>query len=77
MSEVTVAATNGVIGVPQLLKAANLVDSTSEAMRMMGAGAVKVDGEKVTEKSATIAAGSVVVAQVGKRKFARITVSAV
>jgi tyrosyl-tRNA synthetase len=77
MSEVTVAATNGVIGVPQLLKAANLVDSTSEAMRMMAAGAVKVDGEKVTEKSATIAAGSVVVAQVGKRKFARITVSAV
>lgn len=74
MPEVTVATTNGVIGVPQLLKAANLVDSTSEAMRMMAAGAVKIDGEKVTEKSATVAAGSVVVAQVGKRKFARISV---
>ncbi len=74
MPEVTVAATNGVIGVPQLLKAANLVDSTSEAMRMMAAGAVKIDGEKVSEKSATVAAGKVLVAQVGKRKFARITV---
>ena len=75
MPEVTVAATNGVIGVPQLLKAANLVDSTSEAMRMMQAGAVKLDGEKIAEKSATVAVGAVVVAQVGKRKFARITVS--
>ncbi|MGB7650830.1 MAG: tyrosine--tRNA ligase [Gallionella sp.] len=74
MPEVTVAATSGVIGVPQLLKAANLVDSTSEAMRMMAAGAVKIDGEKVSEKSATVAAGKVLVAQVGKRKFARITV---
>jgi len=74
MPEVTVATTNGVIGVPQLLKAANLVDSTSEAMRMMAAGAVKIDGEKVSEKSATVAAGKVLVAQVGKRKFARITV---
>lgn len=74
MPEVTVAATSGVIGVPQLLKAANLVESTSEAMRMMVAGAVKIDGAKVSEKSATVAAGSVVVAQVGKRKFARITV---
>ncbi|MGZ8967440.1 MAG: tyrosine--tRNA ligase [Gallionella sp.] len=75
MPEVTVAASNGVIGVAQLLKAANLVESTSEAMRMMAAGAVKLDGEKITEKSATVAAGSVVVAQVGKRKFARITLS--
>lgn len=75
MTEVSVAASNGVIGVPQLLKAANLVESTSEAMRMMAAGAVKIDGEKVTEKSATVAAGSVVVAQVGKRKFARISIA--
>lgn len=75
MTEVSVAASNGVIGVPQLLKAANLVESTSEAMRMMAAGAVKIDGEKVTEKSATVAAGSVVVAQVGKRKFARINIA--
>ncbi|MDH2919539.1 MAG: tyrosine--tRNA ligase [Sideroxydans sp.] len=75
MPEVTVAATNGLIGVPQFLKAANLVDSTSEAMRMMAAGAVKIDGEKITEKSATVAAGRTVVAQVGKRKFARISVN--
>ena len=75
MPEVIVAATNGMIGVPQLLKAANLVESTSEAMRMMAAGAVKIDGEKITEKSAMVAAGSVVVAQVGKRKFARISIA--
>ncbi|HEX5364688.1 MAG TPA: tyrosine--tRNA ligase [Gallionella sp.] len=74
MPEVSVLAPGGSIAVPQLLKQAGLVDSTSEAMRMIQQGAVKLDGERVSDKGATVASGSVVVAQVGKRKFARISV---
>lgn len=75
MPEVTVAATGGMIAVPQLLKQAGLVDSTSDAMRMIAQGAVKLDGERVSDKAATVNATRVVVAQVGKRKFARVTVN--
>jgi len=74
MPEVKVSASGGSIVVPQLLKQAGLVDSTSEAMRMIQQGAVKLDGERVNDKAAVVEAGKVVVAQVGKRKFARITV---
>jgi len=74
MPEVNVSAPDGSIAVPQLLKQAGLVDGTSEAMRMIQQGAVKLDGERVNDKSVVVKAGAVVVAQVGKRKFARITV---
>ena len=57
-----------------LLKAAGLVSSTSEAMRMIQQGAVKIDGDKVSDKSLRITAGSEAVFQVGKRKFARVVV---
>ena len=74
MPEVNVSAPGGSIVVPQLLKQAGLVEGTSEAMRMIQQGAVKLDGERINDKSAVVKAGTVVVAQVGKRKFARITV---
>jgi tyrosyl-tRNA synthetase len=74
MPEATISAPGGSIAVPQLLKQAGLVDGTSEAMRMIRQGAVKLDGERVNDKAAVVEAGRVVVAQVGKRKFARITV---
>jgi tyrosyl-tRNA synthetase len=74
MPEATVSAPEGSIAVPQLLKQAGLVEGTSEAMRMIQQGAVKLDGERVNDKAAVVEAGRVVVAQVGKRKFARITV---
>ncbi len=61
------------IGVAALLKQAGLTASTSESFRMIQQGAVRLDGEKVTDKGLELAQGSVVVAQVGKRKFARIT----
>jgi tyrosyl-tRNA synthetase len=57
-----------------LLKDANLVDSTSEAFRMIKQGAVKIDGEKVFDKDINLPSGTAVY-QVGKRKFARITLS--
>ena len=74
MPEVVVTSVDGVIPVPQLLKQADLVSSNSEAVRMIQQGAVKLDGERVNDKADVVEAGRVVVAQVGKRKFARITV---
>lgn len=74
MPEHAVQSANGAIGIAHLLKQANLVASTSEALRMIEQGGVKLDGERVSDKALQLKAGNVVVAQVGKRKFARITV---
>lgn len=60
--------------VAQLLKQAGLVASTSEAMRQIDGGGVRLDGDKVTDKALIVATGRTVVAQVGKRKFARVTI---
>ncbi|HUU72114.1 MAG TPA: tyrosine--tRNA ligase [Burkholderiales bacterium] len=59
----------------QVLKQVGLTSSTSEAMRMIEQGGVRVDGEKVTDKNLRISKGKTVVLQVGKRKFARVSVS--
>lgn len=75
MPEVTVSASTGIIGIAQLLKQAGLVESTSEALRMITQGAIKLDGERVIDKALQLQTGAVVVAQVGKRKFARVTVN--
>ena len=63
-------------GVAQVLKQAGLVASTSEAMRQIDGGGVRLNGEKVSDKSLQLAAGETVVLQVGKRKFARVTLVA-
>ncbi|MBS3936317.1 MAG: tyrosine--tRNA ligase [Sulfuritalea sp.] len=57
----------------QVLKQAGLVASTSEAMRMIAGGGVRVNGEKIADKSLAMIAGDAVVLQVGKRKFVRVT----
>ena len=62
------------IKVANLLKDTNLVSSTSEAFRMIKQGAVKIDGEKLTDKDIAPDEGTLVF-QVGKRKFARVTIS--
>ncbi|KAI3592425.1 Tyrosyl-tRNA synthetase [Cupriavidus sp. U2] len=62
------------LGIGQLLKLANLVPSTSEANRNIEQGGVKIDGETVSDKAVKVAAGTYVV-QVGKRRFARVTLS--
>jgi tyrosyl-tRNA synthetase len=64
----------GETGIPvaNLLKQAGLVDSTSEAMRMIKQGAVKLDGEKISDRSKVIRAGTDHVYQVGKRRYARV-----
>ncbi|MBI5890210.1 MAG: tyrosine--tRNA ligase [Nitrosomonadales bacterium] len=75
MPEIAVASTAGLIGIANLLKQAGLVASTSEALRMIEQGGVKLDGEKVSDKALQLKAGAVVVAQVGKRKFGRVSVN--
>ncbi len=74
MPELRLSAPVGGIAIVQLLKLANLTPSTSEAQRMIEQGGVKLDGERVADKALKIPAGRTVIAQVGKRKFARITV---
>lgn len=69
-----VVLTGAPLGIGQLLKQANLVPSTSEAMRNLEQGGVKIDGTTVSDKSLKVDAGTFVV-QVGKRRFAKITLS--
>ena len=61
------------LSVVAVLKQAGLTGSTSEAMRMIDQGGVRLNGEKVSDKGLVLKAGAVVVLQVGKRKFARVT----
>jgi tyrosyl-tRNA synthetase len=74
MPEITLEVEEG-IGIAAMLKAAGLTSSTSESFRMIQQGAVKIDGEKVSDKGMKLERGSIVVAQVGKRKFARIALA--
>ncbi len=62
------------IPLPNLLRDAGLTDSTSESLRMIGQGAVRIDGERVEDKNLRLAAGSSHVYRVGKRRYARVTV---
>jgi tyrosyl-tRNA synthetase len=62
------------LGIGQLLKQANLCASTSEALRMVEQNGVRIDGTAISDKALKVEAGTFVL-QVGKRKFARITLS--
>lgn len=75
MPLIMVTAKNGSISIAQLLKQAGLVDSTSDGLRMIDQGAVKLDGERISDKTLQLKVGANVVAQVGKRKFGRVTVN--
>jgi tyrosyl-tRNA synthetase len=69
-----VALSGAPMGIGQLLKQANLCASSSEALRMVEQGGVRIDGATVSDKALKVDAGTFVV-QVGKRKFARVTLS--
>jgi tyrosyl-tRNA synthetase len=73
--EVLVGIGSQSIGIAQLLKMAGLVESTSEAYRAIEQGGVKLDSEKITDKNLQLNKGVTVVAQVGKRKFAKISIN--
>ncbi len=66
---------DGQLGLAHLLKGAGLVSSTSEAFRMIKQGAVRIDGERVEDRGLQIESGSTHIYQVGKRKFARVTLA--
>ena len=73
MRDISISSKNGELGILNLLKEAGLVTSNSEAARMIEAGAVKLDGERVLERGLHLKKGTTHVYQVGKRKFARVT----
>jgi len=75
IDEKSVEAKDEGIAIGNLLKEAGLVSSTSEAMRMIKQGAVKIDGEKISDSKLLLAQNSVHIYQVGKRRFAKVTVA--
>ncbi|MGH8502167.1 MAG: tyrosine--tRNA ligase [Gammaproteobacteria bacterium] len=75
MPSVRLQAPGDGLPIASLLKQAGLVASTSEALRMIDQSAVRVQGERVTSRDLKITAGQTLVFQVGKRRFARVTVA--
>jgi tyrosyl-tRNA synthetase len=73
MPEVRLNAAAEGLGLAQVLKQAHLTSSTSEALRMVEQGGVKLNGEKVSDKALRLTKGEYVL-QVGKRKFAKVTI---
>jgi tyrosyl-tRNA synthetase len=74
MPEITLHANAAGMPIAQLAKQAGIVDSTSEALRLIAQRGLKVDGDVVADRTLVIAPGATVVVQAGKRKFARVTV---
>ena len=72
MPDVTLHIAGEAIGIAQALKQAGLVESTSEALRLIEGGGLKVNGERVSDKGLKLPKGEIFVAQAGKRRFARI-----
>jgi len=75
MPEVTLQCADRAMPVAQALKQSGLVSSTTEAQRLIEQGGVKLNGERLSDRSRSIARGESVVVQVGKRKFARIRIA--
>ena len=77
MPEVTLQTHGKGMPIAQVLKRAGLTASTSEALRMIEQGGVRIDGRKVSDKDVSLSASgkAPVVLQVGKRKFARVTLA--
>lgn len=75
MPEIMLAGGAEGLPIAQALKQAGLTASTSESLRMIDQGGVKLDGERLSDKALRLKSGETVVAQVGKRKFARITLA--
>ena len=74
MPEMTIETAGTGIAIANLAKQAGVVDSTSEALRLIAGKGLKLDGEVVADKGTTVPAGATVVVQAGKRRFARVTV---
>ncbi|MBK8889767.1 MAG: tyrosine--tRNA ligase [Dechloromonas sp.] len=75
MPEMMLYGQGTILTLVQVLKQIGLTASTSEALRMVESGAVRANGEKVSDKSRVVMPGETIVLQVGKRKFAKVTVA--
>ncbi|MCX7176973.1 MAG: tyrosine--tRNA ligase [Proteobacteria bacterium] len=75
MPEISLVTKGGILPIAQVLKEAGLTASTSDALRMIEQGGVRLNGEKIEDKALVLKAGETCVLQVGKRKFARVTLS--
>lgn len=75
ISEIELAGNGRGLALPRLLKEAGLTASTSEAMRLIKQGGVRIDGEKVDNPAQEVRSGQSHVFQVGKRKFVRVRIS--
>lgn len=75
MPEKSLSTPEGSLPIANLLKNAGLVNSTSDALRMIKQGAVRIDGERIEDKGLTISTGSTHIFQVGKRRFAKVTIT--
>ncbi len=74
IQEYEMSANDGMLGIAYVLKDSGMTSSTGEAIRMIKQGAVKIDGKKVTDTRLAINSGTTCVYQVGKRKFAKVTI---
>ena len=75
MPELMLRSDGRSLALVQILKQAGLTASTSDAIRMIEQGAVRANGDKVSDRARTVAAGETVVLQIGKRRFAKVTVA--
>jgi len=75
MPELSLPSQDGQLGIAHLLKSAGLVSSTSDAFRMIKQGAVRIDGERIEDRSLQIKAGTTSVYQVGRRRIARVNLT--
>ncbi len=73
LPEVTVKVGAAGMLIPSVIKSAGLTESTSEAVRMIQQGGVKIDSEKIQDKNLLLSAGKCIILQVGKRRFAKVT----
>ncbi|WP_198265277.1 tyrosine--tRNA ligase [sulfur-oxidizing endosymbiont of Gigantopelta aegis] len=74
MDEFEMQSSEGKLGIAYILKDAGMTSGTGEGIRMIKQGAVKIDGEKVVDTKLAVESGTTKVYQVGKRKFARVTI---
>ncbi|MDX2507585.1 MAG: tyrosine--tRNA ligase [Gammaproteobacteria bacterium] len=74
MDEFELKSTDGSLGIAYILKDTGMTNSTGEAIRMIKQGAVKINGDKLTDSKLMIDSGTTSIYQVGKRKFARVTI---
>ena len=74
IEEFELTSVDGSLGIAYIIKDSGMTNGTGEAIRMIKQGAVKIDGEKVVDTKLMVASGTTAIYQVGKRKFAKVSI---